>query len=256
MHVNIDQQFLLLLPGSLINIYTFSIPPPSLRTRQACDARRQSGTGRVFRMWDAFGVWETIRLKVCELRDVSARVSKEKEAITYSPSLHPSSKGMLRLPSCRVHPLSCYWICSKTFQIRPANASNAPCVYVRVCTIFDAERRGRTCSGMFCHVRSKFFLGILLIFVLSPCAWGKWSRWIFGERIFPWQGKWKCRPNNRIFPLPFPLPSARNEHAFYFPFERCLSNNKRLWIDAQGGGEAWMDNAARVSGPDVSPCQR
>lgn len=108
----------------------------------------------------AFGVWETIRLKVCELRDVSARVSKEKEAITYSPSLHPSSKGMLRLPSCRVHPLSCYWICSKTFQIRPANASNVPCVYVRVCTIFDAERRGRTCSGMFCRVCSiEIFLG-------------------------------------------------------------------------------------------------
>lgn len=31
---------------------------------------------------------------------------------------------------------------------------------VRVCTIFDAERRGRTCSGMFCRVCSiEIFLG-------------------------------------------------------------------------------------------------
>lgn len=143
------------MPGSLINIYTFSIPPPSLRTRQACDARRQSGTGRVFTC-----IWGVRNDTSESMRDVSARVSKEKEAITYSPSLHPSSKEMLRLPSCRVHPLSCYWICSKTFQIRPANASNAPCVYVRVCTIFDAERRGRTCSGMFCRVCSiEIFLG-------------------------------------------------------------------------------------------------
>lgn len=131
-------------------------------------------------------------------------------------------------------------------------------VYMCVCVQFLMQRGGveRALGCFVAFVRSKFFLGILLIFVLSPCARGKWSRWIFGERIFPWQGKWKCRPNNRIFPLPLPLHSARNEHAFYFPFERCLSNNKRLWIDAQGGGEAWMDNAARVSGPDVSPCQR
>lgn len=145
------------MPGSLINIYTFSIPPPFLRTRQACDARRQSGTGRVFRVWCIWGVRNDTSESMRASRCICTRIEGEGSDHVLS---FPSSKGMLRLPSCRVHPLSCYWICSKTFQIRPANASNAPCVYVRVCTIFDAERRGRTCSGMFCRVCSiEIFLG-------------------------------------------------------------------------------------------------
>lgn len=156
------------MPGSLINIYTFSIPPPSLRTRQACDARRQSGTGRVFTC-----IWGVRNDTSESMRDVSARVSKEKEAITYSPSLP-------RRGCWDYHPVACthclvIGFVRKLFKFDQRMPLTRR-VYMCVCVQFLMQRGGveRALGCFVAFVRSKFFLGIFigkrLIFVLSPCA--------------------------------------------------------------------------------------
>lgn len=171
MHVNIDQQFLLLLPGSLINIYTFSIPPPSLRTRQACATTVGNGSSIYVHLGcEKRYVWKYASFEMY----LHAYRRRRKRSRTLLPFTLP------RRGCWDYHPVACthclvIGFVRKLFKFDQRMPLTRR-VYMCVCVQFLMQRGGveRALGCFVAFVRSKFFLGIFigkrLIFVLSPCA--------------------------------------------------------------------------------------